>query len=916
MNKFTPCLLFLSALLAASPFPASARSKSITIVSTADVYGRWLDSTFVKPQTRPSLLGVEKVINGLEEEGKSVLLLDAGHFAGKGNISFYDSHEGKGHLEKSFKKYLGYSAMLPAEDEGDAGCVLLKKKGLRVAFGPLSSVADFASRKKASVVVATYPGKAFRKSEPSLQGVDVLLLYGDNRALVQNRDSVVILDPAFSCKNVSIAEISVDSGVKTLSGRNVSIGAGDIDPLMRAHFGYAYKAVGEFSRKPIGILENSLPVLPGYIGQSDYISFYHSLALGYPGVDVSFSAFLALDGSLPAGNISWNSIASLYPFDNRLEVLRMTGGQIKAFLEASYDSWIQTWDGEHLLRLKDKKDVKTGEVEPFFACSPANFETAGGLVYTVDITKTAGERVVVEAFADGSPFYADSSYNVSMTSYRLSGAGGLLQAAGFPDAASVSARLVEDGPEFRELLYDYVLSDPVVSVERISDPSVVGSWSFVPAALARSAGENDLREIYAGKAFPYTGYEGEYRAYDLTASDRAARLLSTDVPQGYTPVYVSYFGRHGSRYALRGVYDKVYKVLSQADSASNLTSDGKVLWEDYRKYYASVRPHAGELNALGRAQVRRIAEDFYRSYPSAFEGDTRAVAISTGVGRVIETMDIFTDELSSLDSAFSCSRSSGERYMRVLDPSDPDGPYSVGVPIPADAGEKAGAFYAETVDACAWAARVLKDPSLAGEKACLSLMKNLRGVSINSGLFTEYFGREDYRRLFEAWNYSGYLVFGPNSFGLACGERIFDYIASSAASDLTDGVNMRLSFSHDTALMPLLSYLGVMGFGFVTADPALVSSHWSCNNVPMGANVQFVVYRKAACPACSADSTSGGSCCASTKPASTEASVGKSGCEPISQGSASEYLLRVFVNGQEVSLSEGLASKFTHSLPR
>lgn len=875
MNKLKSCLLFLSALLVATPL--FARNKSITIVSTADVYGRWLDSTFVKPQVRPSLLGVEGVIKELEEEGKDVLLLDAGHFAGKGNISFYDRHDGEGKLQKSLKKYLGYSACLPAEDEGEAKCLLLKKNGVRMAFGPLSSVTDFASRKKAAVVVATYPAKAFRKDEPSLRGVDVLLLYGDNRAMAQNRDSVVILNPAFSCKNVSVAELALDSGKKTLSGRNVSLSGEGIDAAMKEHFGYAYKAVGEFSRKPIGTLESSLPVLPAYIGQSDYINFYHSIALNYPGVDVSFSAFLALEGSLPAGDISWNSISSLYPFDNRIEVLRLSGSEIKAFLEASYDAWIQTWDGEHLLKLKPKKDVKTGEVKPFFASSPANFESAGGLVYTVDITRPAGERVSITSFADGSLFSPDSTYSVSMTSYRMSGAGGLLLAAGFPDAASVSARQVEEGPEFRELLYDYVLSNPRVSLERISDPAVVGSWEFIPRELALSAAEADLKAVYGEDALePFAAYEGEYRLYDLAQSDRAARLLCSGegVPCGYKPVYVSYFGRHGARYALDGVYDKVYKILSEADSLSNLTPDGKKLWTEYKPFYAHVRPLAGQLTDRGRSQIDCIARDFYRSYAPVFEGDTRAVAMSTAIGRVVETMNIFIAGLEQEDSTFSCSTSSEVGNMAILDPTDPGSPNPLPVPFPSDSRAEAKVYSDSLLDPLIWAARFLKDPSIAGEKDCLNLMKNLRGVSIDSGLFTDCFSREDYRRLFEAWNYSGYLVFGPSAFGLAGGERIFDYIATSAASDIADGVNMRLSFSHDTAMMPLLSYLGVKGFDFVTDDPTLVSSHWSCNNVPMGANVQFVVYA----------------------------------------GEGSDYLLRVFLNGEQVGLPTELSSRFLASL--
>lgn len=54
-------------------------------------------------------------------------------------------------------------------------------------------------------------------------------------------------------------------------------------------------------------------------------------------------------------------------------------------------------------------------------------------------------------------------------------------------------------------------------------------------------------------------------------------------PSGYKPFYISYFGRHGARFALSDdIYEKIHKVLLEAHNAGKLNDRGEKLGKNMR----------------------------------------------------------------------------------------------------------------------------------------------------------------------------------------------------------------------------------------------------------------------------------------------------------------------------------------------
>ena len=176
----------------------------------------------------------------------------------------------------------------------------------------------------------------------------------------------------------------------------------------------------------------------------------------------------------------------------------MTGKEIKDYLEYSYDTWINTYKpgDDHLLKIVNAPDPRTGQKRWSFVNRSYNFDSAAGIVYDVDITKPAGERVIIRSMADGSPYDLEATYNVAMTSYRASGGGSIMREGAGIDTDKIDERVVAYYPELRNILYDYLVKYKTIDPEIIGDPAVIGQWKFVPEKMANAALDKDMKLLF------------------------------------------------------------------------------------------------------------------------------------------------------------------------------------------------------------------------------------------------------------------------------------------------------------------------------------------------------------------------------------------------------------------------------------
>ncbi len=344
------------------------------------------------------------------------------------------------------------------------------------------------------------PGMALFQS---LEGVDLLLCAHDHRPVVHDADSIALVNAGSHCRYVGqgIVNVTVKDGkvVKKSSDASlITVSQYNADVKMRETFAGDFARVKEFTVREVGSLEMPLKTVDAYRGMSDYLNLIHTLSLGCPPAQVSLAAPLTYDGEVPAGTVLYNDLFTIYPYENQLFVVKMTGKEIKDCLEYSYDNWIYAYDpsAPHLLKIRNSSDPRTGQKGWSFVGRSYNFDSAGGLIYDVDVTKPYGNRVIIKSFADGSAFDESATYNVAMTSYRANGGGGLLEHGAGIDTSGIGERVVARYPEIREMLYDYMQKHGIITRELVGDVSIIGHWQFVPVPLAERALDADMKLMF------------------------------------------------------------------------------------------------------------------------------------------------------------------------------------------------------------------------------------------------------------------------------------------------------------------------------------------------------------------------------------------------------------------------------------
>ena len=337
----------------------------------------------------------------------------------------------------------------------------------------------------------------------SLKGVDFVLTAHDHRPAAIDNGDICLVNAGSHCRNIGIGTITVkvENGKvvsKVLDAELLPVDVRNVDEKMQELFHADFQAVKNFTLTEVGELKEDLRTSDAYRGMSDYLNLLHTLSLSCEPAQISFAAPLTFDGEVKAGTVLYNDLFTIYPYENQLFVVKMSGKEIKDYLEYSYDAWINTISSpkENLLKIQNRPDPRNGRERWSFKGTAYNFDSAGGLNYVVDVTKPYGERVIITSLADGSVFDIDSEYNVAMTSYRASGGGDIMRKGAGIDTDRIGDRVVEYHPEIRNILYDYLKTNGSIDPSIIGNPKVIGSWRFVPEGLAEKALDRDMGLLF------------------------------------------------------------------------------------------------------------------------------------------------------------------------------------------------------------------------------------------------------------------------------------------------------------------------------------------------------------------------------------------------------------------------------------
>ena len=182
---------------------------------------------------------------------------------------------------------------------------------------------------------------------------------------------------------------------------------------------------------------------------------------------------------------------NLYKYENMLYVMELSGKEIKNFLEMSYAIWTNQMKSasDHLLLLNEKDNGFGRFKNPSF-----NFDSAAGIIYTVDVTKPQGEKISIKSLADGRAFDMNKTYRVAVNSYRGNGGGDLLtKGAGIPKAELAKRIVFSTDKDLR-----YYLMKRIEEVKTLH-PVALNQWKFIPEAWTEVAAKRDYLLLFGNK---------------------------------------------------------------------------------------------------------------------------------------------------------------------------------------------------------------------------------------------------------------------------------------------------------------------------------------------------------------------------------------------------------------------------------
>ena len=325
-----------------------------------------------------------------------------------------------------------------------------------------------AKEKPDFVIVSTHCGSG-EENTPSdeddalyqakhLTGVDLVIGGHDHRPRVEQYGSkeppTGYLDPGPRCRYLGHATFTLTyKGGKrikdTLSVELIPLEDVAPDADFDASFDTDYQRVKEFTLQKICQVSAPFSLAAALDGPSAYMDLLYKVQLAASGADLTFAAPLSSSGVINAGDLVFNDLTRIYPFENRLYTIELTGAQIKSYLEYSYDRWLN-------------------HEGPSYC-----YDSAAGIKYNVYKRRPAGQRVEIISMEDGTPFELDKTYSIAITSYRAMGGDGLLGTGAGVDISHPEEYIIDKKGDIRDLLFDYLTAVGTL------EPEVNDNWKFI-----------------------------------------------------------------------------------------------------------------------------------------------------------------------------------------------------------------------------------------------------------------------------------------------------------------------------------------------------------------------------------------------------------------------------------------------------
>ncbi len=345
----------------------------------------------------------------------------------------------------------------------------------------------------------------------NIPGFDVVFVghdhHGWNKKIINSAgEEVLLLGPTSRARDIAVANIqlSLDKTTNTykkiINGKIIPMKGFEHDEEYIEKFSPVIEEIREYVSMPVGELTEDISSRNALFEDTPFVDLIHRIQLELTGADISFAAPLSFDTKLSKGKLYVRDMFKLYRFENLLYTMELTGREIKDYLEYSYDMWFNRMNSkiDNLLKFKTDENGKPSKSKHgnYYQLANAyyNFDSGAGIIYTVDVSKPEGKRIMIISMADGSPFVFDKKYKVAVNSYRGNGGGNHLTFGSGIKMDSLSGRIIRStDKDLRFYMMNYIRENGVI------DPETDNNWKVIPENFWKNGKEKDYFLLFGNK---------------------------------------------------------------------------------------------------------------------------------------------------------------------------------------------------------------------------------------------------------------------------------------------------------------------------------------------------------------------------------------------------------------------------------
>ena len=217
----------------------------------------------------------------------------------------------------------------------------------------------------------------------------------------------------------------------------------------------AHEAARLWAATPLGTAAPGFDARYARVQDGALLDFINEVQRRKTGAQLSAAAAFDVQAGFPDGDVLLRDVAGVYPYENTLRAVKISGSQLREFLEHSA-LYFRTFDPAAPRRTID--DTVPG----------VNFDVVSGVVYNIDLSRPAGQRIRGLAF-EGKLVQPSDSFTLALNSYRAAGGGGYGMLS--------RARVIYDrGEDIRDLLVEEIRRVHRLEPGAYARPS----WGIIP----------------------------------------------------------------------------------------------------------------------------------------------------------------------------------------------------------------------------------------------------------------------------------------------------------------------------------------------------------------------------------------------------------------------------------------------------